>query len=126
MSRALAASGLRAEQIDYINLHGTATRVGDAAEDQAVVSLFGNATPCSSTKGHTGHTLGASGITEVVIAALSIIHGLLPGSPHTRTRDPHLRCGYVTASRPARINRVLTNSFGFGGSNASLILGTAG
>ena len=123
MSRALAAAGLRPEDIGYVNLHGTATRIGDAAEDRAVVSLFGEATPCSSTKGHTGHTLGASGIVEAVIAALAITEGLLPGSPHTRTRDPALRCHYVTAARPARIDRVLSNSFGFGGSNASLILG---
>ena len=88
MSRALAASGLRPEQIDYINLHGTATRIGDAAEDHAVVSLFGDATPCSSTKGHTGHTLGASGIVEAIIAALAIRNGLIPGSPHTQRPRP--------------------------------------
>ncbi|WP_428537527.1 beta-ketoacyl-[acyl-carrier-protein] synthase family protein [Rhodopila sp.] len=123
MSRALLAAGLGPARIDAINLHGTATRIGDAAEDQAVVSLFGEATPCSSTKGHTGHTLGASGIVEAVIAALSISENFIPGSPHTMARDPDLRCCYVTAPRPARIDRVLSNSFGFGGSNASLILG---
>ena len=123
MSRALASAGLSPQDIDYINLHGTATRMGDAAEDRAVVSLFGAATPCNSTKGHTGHTLGASGIVEAVIAALSITEGLLPGSPHTEARDPALRCHYVTVARPARIQHVLSNSFGFGGSNASLILG---
>jgi 3-oxoacyl-[acyl-carrier-protein] synthase-1 len=125
MARSLQSAGLRPEQIDYINLHGTATRIGDAAEDQAVVSLFGEATPCSSTKGHTGHTLGASGIVEAVIAALSITEGFLPGSPHTETRDPGLRCRYVTTPASARVDRVLSNSFGFGGSNASLILGRA-
>jgi 3-oxoacyl-[acyl-carrier-protein] synthase-1 len=125
MARALQAAGLRPEQIDYINLHGTATRIGDAAEDQAVVSLFGEATPCSSTKGHTGHTLGASGIVEAVIAALSITEGFLPGSPHTAAHDKALRCRYVTAPASVRVDRVLSNSFGFGGSNASLILGRA-
>jgi 3-oxoacyl-[acyl-carrier-protein] synthase-1 len=123
MARALASAGLRPDAIDYINLHGTATRIGDAAEDHAVVSLFGEATSSSSTKGHTGHTLGASGIVEAVIAALSIINGFLPGSPHTETHDPALRCRYVTTAQPARVTRVLSNSFGFGGSNASLILG---
>ena len=123
MSRALAAAGLCPRDIDYVNLHGTAPRIGDAAEDCAVVSLFGDATPCSSTKGHTGHTLGASGIVEAVIAALSITEGLLPGSPYTHARDPALRCHYVTRAQPAPLARVLSNSFGFGGSNASLILG---
>jgi 3-oxoacyl-[acyl-carrier-protein] synthase-1 len=126
MARALASAGLGAEAIDYVNLHGTATRIGDAAEDQAIVSLFGEATPCSSTKGHTGHTLGASGIVEAVIAALSITEGFLPGSPHTEARDPALRCRYVTVAQPGRVTRVLSNSFGFGGSNASLILGRVG
>jgi 3-oxoacyl-[acyl-carrier-protein] synthase I len=123
MARALAAAGLRPEQIDYINLHGTATRIGDSAEDRAIVSLFGESIPCSSTKGHTGHTLGASGIVEAVIAALAIRHGFLPGSPHTAARDPVLRCHYVTRARPESVSRVLSNSFGFGGSNASLIIG---
>jgi 3-oxoacyl-[acyl-carrier-protein] synthase-1 len=123
MSRALAAAGLRREQIDYVNLHGTATLMGDSAEDRAITSLFGESTPCSSTKGHTGHTLGASGIVEAVVAALAIIHGFLPGSPHTATRDPALRCHYVTSARPGAVSRVLSNSFGFGGSNASLIIG---
>jgi len=126
MSRALAAARLQPGHIDYINLHGTATRIGDAAEDNAVVSLFGDATPCSSTKGHTGHTLGASGIVEAVIAALSITESLLPGSPHTEARDPALRCRYVSVPRLARVDYVLSNSFGFGGSNASLILGRVG
>jgi 3-oxoacyl-[acyl-carrier-protein] synthase-1 len=125
MARALAAAGLRPDQIDYINLHGTATRIGDAAEDQAVVSLFGDGTPCSSTKGHTGHTLGASGIIEAVISALAIREAIIPGSPHTGGRDPDMRCRYVTVPQPVRIDRVLSNSFGFGGSNASLILGRA-
>jgi 3-oxoacyl-[acyl-carrier-protein] synthase-1 len=125
MARALESAGLRPDAIDYVNLHGTATRIGDAAEDRAVASLFGTGTPCSSTKGHTGHALGASGIVEAVIAALAITEGLLPGSPHTNARDPALQCRYVTVARPARIRRVLSNSFGFGGSNASLILGSA-
>jgi 3-oxoacyl-[acyl-carrier-protein] synthase-1 len=125
MARAVESAGLRPEQIDYINLHGTATRIGDAAEDKAVISLFGDMTPCSSTKGHTGHTLGASGIVEAMIAALAITEGFLPGSPNTQARDPALRCNYVTAARPARIRYALSNSFGFGGSNASLILGRA-
>lgn len=123
MARALAAAGLRPEDIDYVNLHGTATRIGDTAEDRAVTALFGNSVPCSSTKGHTGHTLGASGIVEAIIAALAIEHGFLPGSPHTESRDPVLTCDYVTRWRPAAVARVLSNSFGFGGSNASLILG---
>ncbi len=123
MRRALATAGLEAGQIGYINLHGTATRIGDAAEHRAVTDVFGLDTPCSSTKGHTGHPLGASGIVGAVIAALAITEGLLPGSPHTGAPDPDLFGGYVTAARPARVEYALSNSFGFGGSNASLVLG---
>jgi 3-oxoacyl-[acyl-carrier-protein] synthase I len=123
MERALAASGLTPGDIDYINLHGTATKVGDSAEDLAVSALFGDRTPCGSTKGHTGHTLGAAGIVEAIISALAIRHGLLPGSPHTETIDPSFRSRYQLASEPARVDTVLSNSFGFGGSNCSLILG---
>jgi 3-oxoacyl-[acyl-carrier-protein] synthase-1 len=123
MERALSAAGLAAHDIDYVNLHGTATRVGDAAEDMAVATLFGSDTPCSSTKGYTGHTLGAAGIVEAIIAALAIRHGMLPGSAHTRTVEPSFRCRYQLATVPARIDTVLSNSFGFGGSNCSLIFG---
>lgn len=125
MERALASAGLSPDAIDYINLHGTATRIGDAAEDRAITSLFGTEVPCSSTKGQTGHTLGASGIIEAIIAALCLEHGLIPGGAHTRERDPELKCNYRLRTEAARLTRVMTNSFGFGGSNSSLILGRA-
>jgi 3-oxoacyl-[acyl-carrier-protein] synthase I len=125
MERALAAAGLHPDNIDYINLHGTATRVGDTAEDLAVHALFGNDTPCSSTKGQTGHTLGAAGIVEAIISALAIHHGLLPGSANTRVVDAEFRSRYQLKSEPARIRTVLSNSFGFGGGNCSLIFGRA-
>lgn len=125
MERALASAALAPKDIDYINLHGTATKPGDAAEDIAVTGLFGVETPCSSTKGQTGHTLGAAGIIEAIISGLSIRHGLMPGSPNTQNLDASLRGRYVVDSRPAQIDRVMSNSFGFGGSNCSLILGRA-
>ena len=126
MEQALAAAGLEPAAINYINLHGTATRAGDAAEDRAVSDLFGFAVPCSGTKGFTGHTLGASGVVEAVFGALAIQQDLLPGSPHTRAVDPSFRSCYVLESRRARIDRVVSNSFGFGGVNCSLVLGRAG
>jgi len=126
MERALAAANLDTKDIDYINLHGTATQAGDISEDIAVTGLFGTDTPCSSTKGQTGHTLGAAGIVEAIIASLSIRYGLLPGSPNTRNLDTSLRSRYIVKSEKARLNRVMSNSFGFGGSNCSLILGRAG
>jgi 3-oxoacyl-[acyl-carrier-protein] synthase-1 len=125
MERALAEAGLAPRDIDYINLHGTATRVGDSAEEMAVSALFGSDTPCSSTKGYTGHTLGAAGIVEAVISALAIRHGVLPGSAHTKEVDPSFRLRYQIATAPSRIDTVQSNSFGFGGSNCSLILGRA-
>jgi 3-oxoacyl-[acyl-carrier-protein] synthase-1 len=123
MERALGSAGLRAGDIDYINLHGTATRVGDVAEDNAVFGLFGETPARGSTKGHTGHTLGAAGVIEAIISALAIRDGLLPGSPHTETIDPAFRGRYQVVSERAKIGRVLSNSFGFGGSNCSLVLG---
>ena len=123
MERALASAGLKPGDIDYINLHGTATRVGDSAEDTAVFSLFGDIPPRGSTKGHTGHTLGAAGIVETIISVLAIRESLLPGSPHTETIDPAFRGRYQLTSERARIDRALSNSFGFGGSNCSLVLG---
>jgi 3-oxoacyl-[acyl-carrier-protein] synthase-1 len=126
MERALAEAGQEPAAIDYINLHGTATPVGDASEDRAVFNLFGTAVPCSSTKGFTGHTLGASGVVEAVFSALAIKHGFMPGSPHTRNIDAAFRSQYLLAGRDQRIRQVLSNSFGFGGVNCSLVLGRAG
>jgi 3-oxoacyl-[acyl-carrier-protein] synthase-1 len=126
MQRALKASRLEPADIDYINLHGTATPTNDVSEDKATFDLFGHGTPCSSTKGATGHLLGAAGMTEAIIAILAIRHGLLPGSAHTLNIDPELKCDYVTATREARVATALTNSFGFGGNNCSLVFGSAG
>ena len=126
MQRALDSAGLAPADIDYINLHGTASRTNDASEDRAVTSLFDGVTPCSSTKGATGHLLGAAGIAEAIICLLAIEHDLMPGSAHTRKVDPDLKSHYLLSNREARVDRVLTNSFGFGGSNCSLVLGAAG
>lgn len=123
MQQALDSAGLEPSDIDYINLHGTATKTNDASEDKAVVGLFGSGTPCSSTKGATGHLLGAAGITETIISILAIEHDLMPGSAHTRNVDPQLKSSYLLEPRHAEVRRVLTNSFGFGGSNSSLVLG---
>lgn len=126
MQAALAAAGLTPDAIDYINLHGTGTPSNDRAESQAVTSVFGPTTPCSSTKGATGHTLGAAGALEAVISALALRHGLMPGGVTTAHVDPTLTAHYIKQIRRAPVARVLSNSFGFGGANCSLILGRAG
>jgi 3-oxoacyl-[acyl-carrier-protein] synthase I len=126
MQAALAAAALEPGDIDYINLHGTGTPSNDRSESQAVTSVFGPTTPCSSTKGATGHTLGAAGALEAVISALAITHGLMPGGLHTTKIDPTLTARYIRDNRRAPIRRVLSNSFGFGGTNCSLIFGRAG
>lgn len=123
MQRALDSAGLRANQIDYINLHGTATKSNDASEGKAVADVFGPSVPCSSTKGWTGHQLGAAGITEAIIGMLAVGHDFVPGSLNTQHRDPDIAINYQIENGEGRINRVLSNSFGFGGSNCSLILG---
>ena len=126
MQDALTMAGLQPAGIDYINLHGTATQSNDAAEGSAVSAVFGAATPCSSTKGATGHTLGAAGGVEAVICALALQHGLLPGGLNTRQLDPTLDLDYLLENREQPLWRVLSNSFGFGGTNCSLIFGRAG
>ncbi len=125
MQRALDAAGLAPAAIDYINLHGTATKANDATEDRAVCELFGTRVPVSSTKGATGHLLGAAGITEAIFCMLALEHGFMPGGVHTRDVDPALRSNYLVVNRDAPVQRVLSNSFGFGGSNCSLVLGAA-
>jgi 3-oxoacyl-[acyl-carrier-protein] synthase-1 len=126
MQAALTAASLEPGDIDYINLHGTGTPSNDRSESQAVTSIFGPTTPCSSTKGATGHTLGASGALEAVISVLAIQNGLMPGGVHTTRVDPNLTAHYIKENRRARVLRVLSNSFGFGGTNCSLIFGRAG
>lgn len=125
MQAALRSAGLEAADIGYINLHGTATPANDAAEGKAVAALFGDRVPCSSTKGATGHTLGAAGAVEAIICALALTHDLLPGSPHTQQLDPAIPVQYMLTSHDGQLRHALSNSFGFGGSNCSLILGVA-
>jgi 3-oxoacyl-[acyl-carrier-protein] synthase-1 len=123
MQHALASAGLQAHAIDYINLHGTATKSNDASEGRAVADVFGDSVPCSSTKGWTGHLLGAAGISEAIISMLAIKYDFLPGSVGTQQLDPGMMIDYRIENGNAKIERVLSNSFGFGGSNCSLILG---
>ncbi len=123
MQDALNAADINASDIDYINLHGTATQSNDAAETKAVTAVFGSSTPCSSTKGATGHTLGAAGGVEAVICALALQHGLMPGGLNTGQPDPALPVNYLLKNRAQPLRRVLSNSFGFGGTNCSLIFG---
>jgi len=125
MRQALKSAGAESEQIHYVNLHGTATSSNDAAEDNAMLRLFGERTPCSSTKGWTGHTLGAAGITEALICCLTIERGFMPLSLNTQRRDPELRANILHELRTQPVNLALSNSFGFGGSNCSLLLGWA-
>jgi 3-oxoacyl-[acyl-carrier-protein] synthase-1 len=124
MEQALASAGLDAGEIGYINLHGTATQSNDAAESRAIAALF-DGTPCSSTKGATGHTLGAAGALEAIIAALALRDQSLPAGVNTTRVDPALSPDYLLTSRATRVRAVLSNSFGFGGSNCSLVLGRA-
>ncbi len=123
MRAALADAGLEPAAIDYINLHGTATPNNDSAEDCAVKAVFGSATPCSSTKGATGHTLGAAGAVEAAISLLALRHGLMPAGLNSLTPDPALKTNYLRRNQAAALRTVLSNSFGFGGSNASLVFG---
>ena len=126
MRPALHSAGLAPADIGYINLHGTATLSNDAAEGLAVQAVFGARTPpCSSTKGATGHTLGAAGGLEAVCCALALQHGFMPGGVHTEAVDERLNVAYLLQSQPQPLRQVLSNSFGFGGTNCSLVLGLA-
>lgn len=125
MEMALCGAGLDAGQIDYINLHGTATPSNDLAEGTAVSRLFGPSVPCSSTKGATGHTLGAAGGLEAVICALAIGHGLMPKGIHCTDPDRRIDVDYIVENRQEPVARVLSNAFGFGGTNCSLLIGRA-
>jgi 3-oxoacyl-[acyl-carrier-protein] synthase-1 len=92
-------------------------------EDRAIAQVFSRAVPASSTKGWTGHTLGASGALEAAIAAICVQDGLVPGCLGVNRPDPSFASGIVVQNATARVDRVLSNSFGFGGSNCALVIG---
>lgn len=125
MRDALARAGIDAADVGYLNLHGTATPANDSIEAAAVAMMFPDNLHASSTKGWTGHTLGAAGIVESVIALLALQHGELPGTLNSDTPDP--ACGPQIRFAPQRadIHHAMNNSFGFGGNNCSLVFGRA-
>ncbi|HZF98718.1 MAG TPA: beta-ketoacyl-[acyl-carrier-protein] synthase family protein [Pseudoxanthomonas sp.] len=125
MADALARAGIDADAVGYLNLHGTATPANDTVEAGAVAALFSERLHASSTKGWTGHTLGAAGIVESVIALLALESGELPGTLNSRIPDP--ACGPQIRFEGARseIRYAMNNSFGFGGNNATLVFGRA-
>jgi 3-oxoacyl-[acyl-carrier-protein] synthase-1 len=123
---ALARAGLAAADVDYINLHGTATPRNDEVEAGVVAAAFDARTRASSTKGWTGHTLGAAGILESVVCLLAMEHGVIPGTLNCEEPDPV--CGPQIALRneTADVRIALSNSFGFGGSNCTLAFARGG
>ncbi len=125
MERALASAGVHADAVGYINLHGTASKSNDSSEDAAVTAVFGTTTPCSSTKGLTGHALGAAGVIEAIIATIALEERFLPAGTSTEIRDPALLADYLLTSRPAALRYAMSNSFGFGGANCALLFGLA-
>jgi len=122
MSAALAAAHRAPRDLDYIHLHGTGTIHNDAAEDLAILKLGCQETPVSSTKGATGHTLGAAGACAVAIVGLAMSEGFIPGTVNTEVRDPALQSALVLEGHRATVRCALINTFGFGGSNCSLVL----
>jgi 3-oxoacyl-[acyl-carrier-protein] synthase II len=112
------------ESVGYINTHGTSTPLGDPAETLAIKKAFASPPPISSTKSMTGHLLGAAGGAETAFTALAIKHGLLPPTINYKEPDPECDLDCVpNKARPANIRMALSNSFGFGGHNASILLG---
>jgi 3-oxoacyl-[acyl-carrier-protein] synthase II len=126
MERALQSAQISADEVDYINAHGTATVFNDAAEGKAISQLF-NGVPVSSTKSMMGHSLGAAGAVEAVISLLALRHRLLPPNINFDALDDGLDLNVVAnESRSAVVRMALSNSFGFGGTNASILMRTVG
>lgn len=129
MENALADAGLQPEQIDYINAHGTSTPAGDKAESKAIEQLFGAhaaTVAVSSTKSMTGHLLGAAGAVEAIFTVLALRDQIAPPTINLDTPDPECRLDYVpNTARPMTIRHAISNSFGFGGTNGSLLFSVA-
>lgn len=121
MQEALRIAGLQPHDIDYINMHGTGSQVNDAVEAAAIARVFGEHVSCSSTKGWTGHALGAAGIAEAVISLLCLNHGFVPGNLNLQYADPTFTCALQHRTETRQLNAVMSNSFGFGGNNCCLI-----
>ncbi len=124
MQAALASAGMEPGQIGYIKAHGTGTPANDVIETRAIKQLFGEKTqvPVSSIKAMLGHSLGASGATEAAAAVVALNDGFLPPTLNLETPDPECDLDYVPhRSRPAALEAVLTNAFGFGGNNAAMV-----
>ena len=128
MRRALADAGIGPADVGYVNAHGTSTKLGDAAEAAGLRQVFGDdGPPVSSIKGVTGHMLGASGAVEVAVSAAALGRGLLPPTHNLDDPDPACDLDHIVGGpRAGSADHVLTNSFGFGGHNVSLVLGRAG
>jgi len=124
MKMALRSGGLTIEDVNYINAHGTSTVQGDVCETQAIKTVFGERAKkiaVSSTKGATGHMLGAAGAVEMTACALAIKHGIVPPTINYQTPDPECDLDYVpNTARELKVNAIINNSFGFGGHNASI------
>lgn len=123
MLQALAQAGIDADAVDHVNAHGTGTRLNDSAEAKAIHAVFGDRVPVVSTKGYTGHTLGAAGAIEFAFAASAIEEGWIPPSIHADPRDPEIVVNVNTERTEGRFRRVLSNSFAFGGNNVSVLVG---
>ena len=126
LTQALQRAGIESCEVDYINLHGTASRQNDEVEAALIARTFPSTTLAGSSKGWTGHALGAAGIVEAVIALLAIERGLVPGTLNTQELDPV--CGpQIRIDNVERSVRVaLSNSFGFGGNNCCLVFAAGG
>jgi 3-oxoacyl-[acyl-carrier-protein] synthase II len=126
MRMALEDAGLRADQIGYVNAHGTSTQANDGSETQALKSVFGSRAyevPVSSTKSMTGHTLGAAGAIEAIICVLAMRDGILPPTINQEVTDPQCDLDYIpNAARKRQVDHSLSNSMGFGGHNVALVL----
>jgi 3-oxoacyl-[acyl-carrier-protein] synthase II len=127
MRRALVSAGVDPSAIGYVNAHGTSTKLGDIAETAALATVFGADGPAvSSTKALTGHMLGTSGVVEAAASALAVARGVLPPTYNLDEVDPDCPADHVrTTARAAKPDYALSNSFGFGGQNVSLVLGEA-
>jgi 3-oxoacyl-[acyl-carrier-protein] synthase II len=123
MEEALWSANIAAEAVDYINAHGTATLFNDAAEGKAIAEMFGAKAAVSSTKAMMGHSLGAAGAIEAIVCLLALQYDFLPPNINFRTPDEGIDLNIVAnSSRSAPVGTVLSNSFGFGGSNASIVM----